>query len=149
MKLKSPKDKGSRHEREVAEILRHYGFDAQRTPLSGAIENWKGDITTTAPLFIECKNTEKTKFLEWYKKADGESKNLPAVIVWTCNRNDIFCFLRFVDLMEIATNGLTPKNKKFQKKKDRKQQPDATDGLAFSKSHQARKPNNKLPIDNQ
>lgn len=136
MKLKSPKNKGSRHERDVAEILRFYGFTAQRTPMSGAIENFKGDITTNAPLFIECKNTEKTHFLEWYKKAEDQSGSHPPVIVWTCNRNDIYAFLKFSDFMDLITHAIKPP----KVKKEKKTMIDDTESFLFSKSKQARRP---------
>lgn len=144
MKLKSPKDKGSRHERNVAEILRFYGFEAQRTPLSGAIDNWKGDITTTFPFFIECKNTEKTKMLEWFKKADDQSGTLPPVIVWTCNNNDIYAFLRFTDFIDAVVNKPQALKSRLNKPKKQKRE-EVDDNLAFSKTKQARRPIKTAP----
>jgi Holliday junction resolvase len=110
--LKNPKSKGNRHERHVAELLRGYGFDAKRTPMSGAIDWMKGDITSRDfPFFIEAKNTEKTKFLEWYKKAEDQSGAMPPIIVWTSNNENIYCFLLFTDMLSLMTGGAMIKEK--------------------------------------
>lgn len=134
--IKHAKQKGARHERDVAEILRVYGFEAQRTPLSGAIDFMKGDITTNAPFFIECKNTEKTKFLEWYKKAEDQAGIKTPIIVWTSNRQDIYVFLKFTEFMDMITHAIHPP----KVKKEKKTKPDDTSNFAFSKSFQVRKP---------
>ena len=44
MSGKAPRDKGLRLERLAADILRSYGLDAKRVPLSGSMNGFKGDI---------------------------------------------------------------------------------------------------------
>src|SRR3990167_7360523 len=104
--LKKPKEKGRRHELRITEILRGYGIKAYRTPLSGAIDTWKGDITTqkSFPLFIEAKNQETWKPLEWFRKASLECGAKIPVILMTRNREDVYSFMLFSDLMNIMTN---------------------------------------------
>ena len=41
---KAPRQKGDRLERLAVDILRSYGLDAKRVPLSGAMRGYKGDI---------------------------------------------------------------------------------------------------------
>jgi len=58
MKTRSCKNKGSRFETFIAEMIKESGLDpnARRQPLSGAGYD-KGDIKTTVPFTIECKNS--------------------------------------------------------------------------------------------
>src|SRR3990167_3264816 len=102
--MKHPKEKGRRHELDIAQLLREFGWKASRTPLSGGIEGWKGDIT--APdfsLFIEAKNVEGIgkQFLDWYKKAKDQAGSKIPTIVWTKNHEQIYAFLLFTDLLGI------------------------------------------------
>ena len=70
MKIKNPQAKGKRFEYLIRDLLIGYGFPSRRTPLSGGIDGWSGDITSPSfPLFIECKNTAKTTFPQWYKQS--------------------------------------------------------------------------------
>lgn len=41
---KSQRDKGNRTERTVADMHKALGVDAQRVPLSGAVDGFKGDV---------------------------------------------------------------------------------------------------------
>lgn len=96
---KSPQAKGKRFEYYVRDVLKAFGYKAERTPLSGALDSWPGDITSNFPFFIECKNTEKTTFLPWYKKSEDESAPRRPIVIWTKNGEDAYCFLRFDDLL--------------------------------------------------
>jgi hypothetical protein len=86
MKLKSPKQKGSRLEREIAKALRHAGLDktAQRMPLSGAIDGFKSDISTSLPFSIEAKNQETWSPLAYMEQAQAGAEHtgkMPVVIM--------------------------------------------------------------------
>lgn len=74
MKASSQREKGKRLERLVASLLRRKGLDpkAQRTPMSGAMSEWKGDVLTDLPVHIECKNTEKIRFWEFVEQASSQ-----------------------------------------------------------------------------
>ena len=136
MKLKSPKNKGSRFEYFIRDLLRGYGFEARRTPMSGAIDGWSGDITSNFPLFIECKNTAKTIFPQWYKKANDESGSKPPVIVWNY-KGQAYGFMLFSDIINLIVN--KPMVKISFKKSPKPQKEDKSIGLKFSKSSQLHK----------
>lgn len=136
MKLKSPQGKGKRGEYAVRDLLRSYGYRADRTPLSGALDAWPGDITSDFPLFIEVKNTEKTTFLPWYKKAADEGAPRRPIIIWTKNGEDYYAFLKFTDLLDrLQDRPPAPRIPKAQKPKDIALA--ETAGLKFSKLAQA------------
>ena len=137
--LKHPKEKGRRTELRVAELLRGYGIKAFRTPLSGGIATWKGDITTQKdfPLFIEVKCQETWKPLEWYRKTGQEAGEKIPVVLMTKNREDIYAFLLFSNLMNIITNRKTYIIKKPQKPK--RLSLEETSQLKFSKAKQIKR----------
>ena len=139
MILKKAKEKGRRSELRIAEILRGYGIKAYRTPLSGAIDTWKGDITTQKnfPLFIESKNQETWKPLEWYRKTATECGAKIPTVLMSKNREDIYAFILFSDLMNIMTNRQTYKIKKPEK--PQRLTLEETSGLKFSKKNQIRR----------
>jgi len=111
--LKSPKQKGKRGEYAVRDMLRGFGYKAQRTPLSGGIEGWKGDITTDFPWFIEVKNTAKTTFPQWYEKAQDQCLGKPPMIVWQ-HKGELYAFLLFSDFLLFGKNTIVF-HQQFQK----------------------------------
>ena len=74
MTSKSKKAKGSRFEQFIAEQIRESGLDlnARRQPLSGAGYD-KGDIKTTIPFTIECKNCNQVYAMEWIEQSKREA----------------------------------------------------------------------------
>lgn len=68
MSGRSARVKGASAEREVVDVLREHGWDAHRTPHSGALVWMPGDVTGT-PWFIEVKRCEQTRIGEWMQKA--------------------------------------------------------------------------------
>lgn len=142
MKLKSPQQKGKRFEYHIRDLIRGYGFDCQRSPMSGAIHFLKGDLLSKDfPYFSELKNTEKTDFIGWYKKANDQSGSKPPIIIWTKNREEPYCFLLFSDFMNLLTGGITIKQKIKKPEKTKKLSLDETSNLKFSKKHQVRRKN--------
>lgn len=79
--MKSPKQKGSRLERQVAKAIRQKGLDpkAQRMPLSGAWAHLPEDIYTSLDLHIECKNQERLRIWEWWQKI--RNRRNPVLVV--------------------------------------------------------------------
>ncbi|SRR5258708_36305936 len=132
--LKSPQAKGKRLEYTVRDILRQYGYTAQRNPMSGAIEWLKGDISSNFPFFIEVKNVENSKFLKWYKKAELESGAKKPIIIWSKNNEEIYCFVKFSDLLDTLSGKLIQPISKA--KKPKKQSIEETASLPFSKYNQ-------------
>lgn len=81
----SKKQKGSRKEREVAGMYRHYGIDkdAKRMPLSGAFDGLKGDIFKPHDRgwVDEVKNQEKVKLWEWWEQAKMQARGLQKAVL--------------------------------------------------------------------
>lgn len=74
------REKGARGERQLAEFLRGYGYDARRgQQYSGA--NGDADVVGLPGLHIECKRVEKTAINEWLYQAitDARSGSMPVV----------------------------------------------------------------------
>lgn len=137
MKPASAKAKGSLHERRVADILRGFGYKAQRAPLSGAIPWMKEDVVSNFPFFIECKNTETTKFLEWYRTVETKAGAKPPIIIWTKNRTDMYCFVKFSHLLAIMNK--KPIQPIAKPMKPKRQSIEDTKNFAFSKYKQVKK----------
>jgi len=97
----NPKSKGKRGEYFIRDLLRGFGYKAERTPLSGGLDGWKGDITSNFPFFLEVKNTAKTTFPQWYDKANDQCGNKPPAIIWV-HKGEGYAFLLFSDLLQLA-----------------------------------------------
>lgn len=137
--LKHAKEKGRRAELYVAELLRGYGFDSRRTPLSGAIPGWREDITSPRfPFAIEVKNRESWQILEWYKDAESKETPKPPLLVVTKNGEMMYCFLLLSDFLNMMTNKPAKVIKIPDKAK--KLSLEETSKLKFSKSFQVRRP---------
>jgi hypothetical protein len=110
VKPSSKKQKGSRLEREFAELLRGYGIDkqAKRMPLSGAFDDsrMKADIITDLPIHFECKNQENWSPLEYWKQANETCGARVPVVVMSRNRENIYVFLLASDFLTIIKSAL-------------------------------------------
>lgn len=76
MVLKSPKQKGSRLERKIAQLIREKGLDknCRRMPLSGAFPHLQADIYTALPIHIEAKNQERLQIWKWWNELRAKAK---------------------------------------------------------------------------
>ena len=84
--MKTAKQKGRRLEKEISEMYRHYDIDktACPMPMSGAMENHKGDILKKHDLeFVdECKNQERVSLWEWWKQTESQAKGLQVPVLY-------------------------------------------------------------------
>ncbi len=104
--FKSKKAKGKRAEIEFAKLLRDKGIDkeAQRMPLSGAIDYLKGDIY--APNLphdkFEVKNTERVKIWQFIEQAEAEASfgETPHLII-TSNNRPLYVVMRAGDWADL------------------------------------------------
>lgn len=72
---KAPREKGNRLERLAADIMRSYGLEAKRIPLSGSMDGFKGDLELTilATILIgEAKSraNDFSKLYQWLLRND-------------------------------------------------------------------------------
>ena len=107
MKPQGKKQKGSRAEREFAQMLVDSGLDpyAKRMVLSGAISGFDTDIKTKLPFAFEVKNQETWKPLEYYKQADEANTNhgrLRTVVIMTKNNYGYYAFMSAEDFLELV-----------------------------------------------
>lgn len=134
--------KGNRGEYAVRDILRGFGYKANRMPMSGAIETLKGDISSDFPFFLEVKNTKTTQFQAWYEKASQESGAKPPMVVWV-NEGRIYAFADLSDLIRHAQGGLSQPVER--PRKAQKASLDDTQGFMYSKKYQTRRPSKTAP----
>ena len=109
--MKNPSSKGSKAEREFAQMLVDAGLDkyAKRMLRSGAIKGFDTDIKTKLPFAFEIKAQETWKPLEYYKQADLANPNrgrLRTVVIMTKNREDMYAFLEVNDFLELIDYAL-------------------------------------------
>ena len=110
-KFRSLKAKGVRLEKDVAkrieEVLGDHGAKATRTPMSGAIERFKGDIFTNLPISIECKNKERLNFREAWNQAKRDSGQKIPILMTSKNHDpEILCMLELEDLLTLMDYAL-------------------------------------------
>lgn len=73
------KQKGARGERELANLLKTYGYETRRGQQYNGIEG--DDVVGLPNIHIECKRVEKLNVLEAYKQSERDAKQheIPAV----------------------------------------------------------------------
>ena len=108
MKAKGKREKGSRAEREFAQLLRESGLDknAKRQLLSGG-GYLKGDINNALDLSIEVKNQERLNIWKAIEQAEEEARlsNNQPIVVFKRNNSPFYVCLtawQWIDLMKKA-----------------------------------------------
>jgi hypothetical protein len=135
----NPRSKGKRGEYMVRDLIRGFGYEARRTPLSGGIPGWKGDITSRDfPFFVEVKNTAKTTFPQWWTKANDQSQTKPPMIAWIY-KGEPFAFVLLSDLIQVIQDGAAPKVKYAKPAKKQHFTDESANQLKFSKQAQVAK----------
>lgn len=111
MKTASAKAKGNRLEKYVIQrmkdILGSYGVEVKRVIMSGASDWWKGDVWSSLPVHIECKNQEKVSLWEWWEQTDGQAPvgKLPVLVIGKNFKREPLAVIKLEDLlffMELA-----------------------------------------------
>ena len=96
---KAQRDKGARFEREIVSTLRAYGLKADRVPLSGAAEGFKGDVRlidhNEVVLTVEAKKRAygQKQIREWIEEAD--------LLVLGADRQEALVVMRLKDFCEL------------------------------------------------
>jgi Holliday junction resolvase len=104
MAIKHKKEKGSRLERKVAQLIREKGLDknARRMPLSGAFPHLQADIYTSLPVHIEAKNQERVRLWEWWQTVRAKSKfGKDPVLCISANNRPIIAVIDYEYLLNL------------------------------------------------
>lgn len=97
------KQKGARFERQLASLLREYGYEARRTAQYCGNTGDASDVVGLPGLHIEAKHQEQMRLYEWMSQAKRDSEGtgrLPAVF-HKKNHAEILVTLRFEDFMNL------------------------------------------------
>jgi hypothetical protein len=98
---RASRDKGKKGERELASLLREYGYDSRRgVQYNGA--DGSADVLGLDGVHIECKRVERLNIYEAMEQAIGDAREgeIPAVF-HRRNRDYWKVTLRLEDFMEI------------------------------------------------
>lgn len=106
------KAKGTRLEKHIAlrinQVLREYGIEAKRMPMSGAIEGFKSDIFVNLPISVEAKNCEKWTIPEWWEQTTSQAGlgKMPILVMSRNYCEDPLAVIRFEDLLTFMAYAL-------------------------------------------
>lgn len=96
------KSKGARFERQLAKMLRDYGYDASRTAQYCGKTGHAADVIGLPHIHIEAKHQEQMRLYDWMAQAvrDSQSGTIPTVI-HKQNGKDVLVTMRFDDFMKL------------------------------------------------
>ena len=100
------KQKGSRNEREVAELIRKYGFEARRSAQYCGNTGDAADITSSLPYHIEVKHQERLEIDKWWEQAVHDSKGKEPILVFRKNRQRWRVCMDFEHFLSLMKNVL-------------------------------------------
>lgn len=98
------KAKGARFERQIANLLKEYGYcEARRTAQYCGNTGDASDVVGLPGMHIECKHQEKMMLYDWMAQAIRDSKGMPdmPIVIHKKNNADILVTMRFEDFMEL------------------------------------------------
>lgn len=97
------REKGARFERELAKLLKEYGYDCERTAQHSGKTGQAPDVIGLPDIHIEAKHQEKMELYKWMEQAKRDAKGngrLPAVF-HKKNRAEILVTMELDDWMRI------------------------------------------------
>lgn len=109
----NPRTKGKRFEYAVRDEIRKYfpcdkcqHKGVRRTPMSGAIDGFKGDITLCPhnpmkQFSLECKNVENINIWKCLKQAIDQAGTKVPALCFTRNFEEVFVALRIKDFLSL------------------------------------------------
>ena len=95
------KQKGSRGEREVAEIIRKHGFEARRTQQYCGNTGDASDVTSNLPYHIEVKHQERLEIDKWWEQATHDAMGKTPILVFKKNRQKWRVVMDFEEFLEL------------------------------------------------
>lgn len=109
----SKKSKGTRLEKEVAKAIEEkLQIRADRMPMSGAIDRFKGDIFAPQfPYTIECKNNERHQlWKEWQQAVSQSTLHKPPMLVVSSNHKPTLALLELNEMLNILAELIELRN---------------------------------------
>ena len=95
------KQKGSRGEREVAELIRRHGFEARRTQQYCGNTGDASDVTSNLPYHIEVKHQERLEIDKWWEQATHDAMGRTPILVFKKNRQRWRVVMDFESFLEL------------------------------------------------
>lgn len=103
---KMQREKGKLGEREVANLLKKFGFDGKRTAQYCG-KAGTADVTGIDGIHIEVKRQETTKIHEWMKQAESDAQENETPCVFHRRNNERWlCTLPLIDFLQICKEAL-------------------------------------------
>ena len=102
------KNKGARFERQLASMLREYGFDARRTAQYCGNTGDASDVIGLPHIHIEAKHQETMRLYDWMTQAVNDSRksgDMPAVF-HKKNNCEVLVTMRFEDWIKLYIDSL-------------------------------------------
>lgn len=109
--MPNSKDKGKRFEREIANLLKDYGYDARRTAQYCGNTGDASDVVGLPGIHIECKAQEQMRLYEWMQQAirDSEKSGKMPTVFHKKNYADILVTMRLDDWMTLYKSSILSK----------------------------------------
>lgn len=96
------KRKGARYEREVASVLREYGYDARRTAQYCGKSEESADVVGLPYMHIECKHYANRAFdYDWIDQARRDANDRIPIVIHRTDNHDSLVTMRIDDFMKI------------------------------------------------
>lgn len=96
----SERTKGARGEREVAELLRNFGIEVDRTVHNSGMY-LRGDLTGVEGYHFEVKRQETLRVPTWLRQAADECGDLVPVVAFRQSRSEWYAALPLRDLARL------------------------------------------------
>lgn len=96
-------EKGKRFERQLAGMIKEYGYDARRTAQHCGKSGDAADVIGLDGIHIEAKHQERIQIYDWYAQAKRDSTgtgNKPVVMFRKNHAQTLVC-MSFDDFMEM------------------------------------------------
>lgn len=100
---KFSRDKGKRFEREIASVLKDYGYDAKRTAQNCGKSGDAADVVGLNGIHIECKRCEQIKIYDWMAQSirDSAGTGRKPAVFFRKNNCETLVTMRLADWIEI------------------------------------------------
>ena len=96
------KQKGNRYEREIANILKEYGYDARRTAQYCGKTEESSDVVGLPGFHIECKHYKVKAFdYKWLQQAENDCKNNIPIVVHKTDRHENLVTMTLENFLKI------------------------------------------------